>query len=57
VPRDGEVRTGANGQKMYYLGTTDKPREGVLVVVYDGKLQSMMPADYRYFIKRGVPIK
>ena len=40
-----------NGKKMTYFinGSGKNPREGVKVIIYDGKIQSMMP--YRIPIK------
>ena len=38
----GTLKNGANGQIFYYIEAINKPQKGVIVTVYDGKIQSMM---------------
>ena len=46
--KNGNVRE-VNGKSFYYIDGADK--KGVVVVVEDGKLQSMMPSDIKSFHK------
>ncbi len=41
----------SNGKKFYYMEGIEKPKKGVVVIVKDEKLQSMMPSDPRSFSK------
>ncbi len=36
---------------VYYIDGADKPKKGVVVIVRDGKIQSMMPSDSKTFNK------
>ena len=42
---NGNTIVEENGKKITYFieGAGKKPREGVKIITYDGKLQSMMP--------------
>ena len=40
-----------NGKSFYYIDGADKVKKGVIVVVEDGKLQSMMPSNIKSFHK------
>lgn len=40
-----------NGKTIYYIDGADKPKKGVVVIVRDGKIQSMMPSDSKTFNK------
>ena len=40
-----------NGKLFYYIDGADKVKKGVIVVVEDGKLQSMMPSNIKSFHK------
>ena len=46
----GNVRY-VNGKSFYYVEGALNPKNGVLVVVEDGKIQSMMPSDWKSFYK------
>ena len=48
--KNGNVRE-VNGKSFYYIDGADKIKKGVVVVVEDGKLQSMMPSDIKSFHK------
>ena len=38
-------------RSVYYIDGADKPKKGVVVIVRDGKIQSMMPSDSKTFNK------
>ena len=40
-----------NGKSFYYIDGADKIKKGVVVIVKDGKLQSMMPSNIKSFHK------
>lgn len=40
-----------NGKSFYYIDGADKIKKGVVVIVKDGKLDSMMPSDIESFHK------
>ena len=40
-----------NGKSFYYIDDADKIKKGVVVIVKDGKLDSMMPSDIKSFHK------
>lgn len=40
-----------NGKQIYYLDGAENPKKGVVVIVKDGKIQSMMPSDPKSFGK------
>ena len=40
-----------NGKSFYYIDGADKVKKGVIVVVEDGKLQSMIPSNIKSFHK------
>ena len=44
----GNVRN-INGKSIYYIDGAAKPKKGVVVIVKDGKFQSMMPSDIKSF--------
>lgn len=46
----GNVRN-INGKEIYYIDGVAKPKKGVVVIVRDGKIQSMMPSDLKSFNK------
>ncbi len=46
----GNIRN-VNGKTIYYIDGADKPKKGVVVIVRDGKIQSMMPSDSKTFNK------
>ncbi len=47
----GNIRN-VNGKTIYYIDGADKPKKGVVVIVRDGKIQSMMPSDSKTFNKK-----
>ena len=48
--KNGNVRE-VNGKSFYYIDGADKIKKGVVVIVKDGKLDSMMPSDIKSFHK------
>ncbi len=46
----GNVRN-INGKAIYYIDGTANSKKGIVVIVKDGKLQSMMPSDIKSFNK------
>ena len=40
-----------NGKVIYYIEGAANPKKGVVVIVRDGKIQSMMPSDIKSFNK------
>ena len=40
-----------NGKSIYYVDGVVNPKKGVVVIVRDGKIQSMMPSDFKSFNK------
>ena len=46
----GNVRD-INGKMIYYIDGAANPKKGVIVIVRDGKIQSMMPSDLKSFNK------
>lgn len=40
-----------NGKTIYYVDGAVNPKKGVVVIVRDGKIQSMMPSDFKSFNK------
>ena len=40
-----------NGKTIYYIEGIANPKKGVVVIVRDGKIQSMMPSDVKSFNK------
>ena len=46
----GNVRD-INGKLIYYIDGAANPKKGVVVIVRDGKIQSMMPSDLKSFNK------
>lgn len=42
---NGNVRN-INGKSIYYMDGIANPKKGVVVIVKDGKIQSMMPSDF-----------
>ena len=46
----GNVRD-INGKLIYYIDGAANPQKGVVVIVRDGKIQSMMPSDLKSFNK------
>lgn len=46
----GNVRE-VNGKSIYYIEGADNPKKGVVVIVKEGKIQSMMPSDIKSFNK------
>ena len=46
----GNVRE-VNGKLIYYVGKSDNPSKGIVVIVYKGKIQSIMPSDIKTFHK------
>lgn len=40
-----------NGKQIYYLDGAENPKKGIVVIVKDGKIQSMMPSDPKSFEK------
>ena len=40
-----------NGKSIYYVDGVVNPKKGVVVIVRDGKIQSMMPSDNKSFNK------
>lgn len=46
----GNVRD-ENGKLFYYIEGSSEPKKGVVVIVKDGKIQSMMPSDIKSFNK------
>ena len=47
---NGNVRN-INGKSIYYMDGIANPKKGVVVIVKDGKIQSMMPSDFKSFNK------
>ena len=47
---NGNVRN-INGKSIYYIDGVANPKKGVVVIVKDGKIQSMMPSDFKSFNK------
>ena len=47
---NGNVRN-INGKSIYYMDSIANPKKGVVVIVKDGKIQSMMPSDFKSFNK------
>ena len=47
VIEEGTAILGPNGQIYYEIQGADKLKKGVRVVVYDGKIQSMMPGNVK----------
>ena len=48
VIKHGKVRE-INGKKFYYLDGVANSKKGVIVIVKDGKIQSVMPSDFKSF--------
>ena len=46
----GNVRI-VNGKSIYYIDGVTNVKKGVVVIVRDGKIQSMMPSDFKSFNK------
>lgn len=46
----GNVRA-INGKMIYYVESVVNPKKGVIVIVSDGKIQSMMPSNLKSFNK------
>lgn len=46
----GNVRN-INGKSIYYIDGIANPKKGVVVIIRDGKIQSMMPSDFKSFSK------
>lgn len=44
-------RLDVNGKDIYFLEGAEKAKKGVVVMVKDGKIQSMMPSDPKSFSK------
>ncbi len=47
---NGNVRN-VSGKTIYYMDGVANPKKGVIVIVKDGKIQSMMPSDFKSFNK------
>ena len=47
---NGNVRN-INGKSIYYIDGVANPKKGVVVIVREGKIQSMMPSDFKSFNK------
>ncbi|MCM1008384.1 MAG: cellulose binding domain-containing protein [Ruminococcus flavefaciens] len=50
VIKNGQSRN-LQGKVIYYIDGAKKPKKGVVVIVVDGKIQSMMPSDPKSFQK------
>lgn len=50
VIKNGQSRN-LQGKVIYYIDGAEKPKKGVVVIVVDGKIQSMMPSDPKSFQK------
>ncbi|WP_334075110.1 MULTISPECIES: hypothetical protein [Paenibacillus] len=50
VKREGTLRE-INGKEIYFLEGAAKPKKGIVVIIKDGKFQSMMPSDPKSFSK------
>ena len=46
----GNIRN-INGKTIYYVDGVANPKKGVVVIVIDGKIQSMMPSEVKTFNK------
>lgn len=44
-------RLDVNGKDIYFLEGAEKAKKGVVVIIKDGKIQSMMPSDLKSFSK------
>jgi hypothetical protein len=51
VVKNGESRNLDNGKSIYFVKGAENLNKGVLVIVKDGKFQTMMPSDYKNFMK------
>jgi hypothetical protein len=51
VVMNGEVRNLGNGKSIYFVEGAESARKGVVVIVKDGKFQTMMPSDPKTFKK------
>ena len=47
---NGNVRE-VNEKTYYYIDGANKAKEGVLVIVKDEKIQTIMPSSKKYFLK------
>ncbi|MFA9379061.1 MAG: hypothetical protein ACERKZ_20300, partial [Lachnotalea sp.] len=45
------IKREVNGKSIYYVEGVANPKKGVVVIVKDGKIQSMMPSDLKSFNK------
>lgn len=46
----GNVRN-INGKSIYYIDGIENAKKGVVVIMKDGKIQTMMPSDFKSFNK------
>ncbi|WP_228897037.1 hypothetical protein [Acidovorax sp. Leaf73] len=51
VVKNGEARHLDNGKSIYFVKGVDNLNKGVLVIVKDGKFQTIMPSDPKTFMK------